>query len=168
MIDNNLLCLVDYNYWARDRILSALDALTPEQFIVSMGSSFDSVRDTVAHICDAERIWIARLKGEEPRGKQPLDRLSDVSAARAEWAHLESEMREQLDESRLEDLERTIRYRDLSGKDQAEPLWLILLHVINHGTYHRGQIATLLRKLNATPPQSMDLIVFYRERHKQA
>jgi uncharacterized damage-inducible protein DinB len=52
--------------------------------------------------------------------------------------------------------------RRLTG---ASPLWQMLQHVVNHATYHRGQVTTLLRQLGATPPKSQDLIAFYRERH---
>ena len=42
-------------------------------------------------------------------------------------------------------------------------LWHMLQHVVNHATYHRGQVTTLLRQLGAAPPKSMDLIAYYRE-----
>ena len=82
MTYNDLCLLVDYNYWARDRLLDAVALITPEQFTRSMGNSVSSVRDTIAHICAAERIWITRLKGETPQGLQKPDRLPDVGAAR--------------------------------------------------------------------------------------
>lgn len=76
MTYDDLRLLIDYHYWARDRVLDAVAAITPEQFLRPMGSSFTSVRDTIAHICAAERIWITRLKGEKPQGLQKADRLA--------------------------------------------------------------------------------------------
>ncbi len=168
MTYDDLRLLIDYNYWARDRVLDAVATITPEQFIRPMGNSFTSVRDTVAHICAAEHIWITRLKGENPRGLLKPERLGDVDAARKEWAELEGEMRDQLARFGPEAVELTIEYQDLRGNDQADVLWQILQHVVNHGTYHRGQIITMLRQLDATPPKSMDLIAFYRERSRKA
>jgi len=162
MTYDDLRLLIDYNYWARDRVLDAVDTLTPEQFIRPMGNSFSSVRDTIAHICAAERIWITRLKGEKAQGPQTPDRIPDLDTARREWAELEAEMREQLAKLGPEVVERTIEYQDLRGKDQSDALWQVLQHVVNHGTYHRGQITTMLRQLDAAPPKSMDLIAFYR------
>jgi uncharacterized damage-inducible protein DinB len=46
--------------------------------------------------------------------------------------------------------------------------WEMLQHVVNHGSYHRGQITTMLRQLGAKPPQYMDMIVFYRERQNKS
>jgi len=168
MTYDDLRLLIDYHYWARDRVLEAVAAITPEQFTRPMGNSFSSLRDTVAHICAAERIWITRLKCEKPQGLQKPDRLPDVDAARKEWAELESEMREQLARLGPEAVERTIEYQDLRGNVQSDVLWQMLQHVVNHGTYHRGQITTMLRQLDAAPPKSMDLIAFYRERKRKA
>lgn len=168
MTYDDLRNLIDYHYWARDRVLDAVAAITPEQFARPMGNSFSSVRDTVAHICAAERIWITRLKGDTPLGPQNPDRLPDFDAARKEWAELESEMREQLARLGPEAVERPITYQDLRGNDQSDVLWQMLQHVVNHGTYHRGQITTMLRQLDAAPPKSMDLIAFYRERNRKA
>ena len=67
-----------------------------------------------------------------------------------------------------EAVEQTIEYKDLRGNDQSDPLWQMLQHVVNHGTYHRRQITTMLRQLDAAPPKSMDLIAFYRERNQKA
>jgi uncharacterized damage-inducible protein DinB len=75
--------LVDYNYWARDRVLDAVSALTPEQFTCDLGNSFSSVRDTIAHICDAEYIWVTRWRGGQPIGFQKAERIADVASARA-------------------------------------------------------------------------------------
>ena len=160
--------LIDYNYWARDRVLEAVATITPEQFIRPMGSSFRSVRDTIAHICAAEHIWITRLKGEQPLGLQKPDRLPDIDSARKEWTKLEGEMREQLARLGPEAVERTIEYQDLRGSDQSDMLWQVLQHMVNHGTYHRGQITTMLRQMDAATPKSLDLIAFYRERNRNA
>ena len=70
------------------------------------------------------------------------------------------------DRARLDDraLERVIEYKSTAGVPGASVLWHMLQHVVNHSTYHRGQVTTMLRQLGATPPTAMDLIAFYRER----
>ena len=166
MTYDDLRLLIDYNYWARDRVLDAVATITPEQFIRHMGNSFSSVRDTVAHICAAERIWILRLKGAKQQDLPKPDRFPDVDAARREWAGLEGEMREQLAILGREGAGRTLEYEDLRGNKQSALIWQMLQHVVNHGTYHRGQVTTMLRQLDAAPPKSMDLIAFYCERNR--
>jgi uncharacterized damage-inducible protein DinB len=164
--DVNLLA--DYNYWARDRLLAAVAALTLEQFTRPMGSSFSSVRDTIGHICDTESIWLARWQGGQPTGFQKADRIADLTAARMEWNGLESRMRSFLREIGPEGVDRAIEYRDMRGAERSDVFWQMLQHVVNHGSYHRGQVTTMLRQLGAAPPKYMDLIVYYREKREQA
>jgi len=163
MTCDDLSLLVDYNYWARDRLLDAVAALAPEQFSRPMGSSFGSVRDTIAHICDAEFIWLSRWKGEQPTGFRSPDRMPDLAAARLEWAALESEMRAALERIGPTGIERIMPYRDMRGVERSDVFWQMLQHVVNHGSYHRGQVTTMLRQLGAQPILT-DLMHFYRER----
>jgi len=165
MTRNDVLTLIDYHYWARDRLLDAVGSLSPEQFTKDLGNSFGSVRDTLAHIHAAEWIWLARWQGESPTSLPPADRFPDLASVRAGWREHEATLRaffEGVDEAGLG---RVVQYRMNNGMTGASPLWQMLQHVVNHATYHRGQVTTLLRQLGATPPKSQDLIAFYRERH---
>lgn len=161
---DELNLLVDYNYWARDRLLDAVSALTPEQFTHDLGNSFGSVRDTIAHICDAESIWLARWSGLQPTGFQKPDRIPDLETARKEWTELENRMRAVVRSLGPDGVQLEIKYRDLRGAERSDVFWQMLQHVVNHGSYHRGQVTTLLRQLGAKPAKFMDLIMFYRER----
>jgi uncharacterized damage-inducible protein DinB len=166
MTFEDVALLVDYNYWARDRLLEAVSALTPEQFTRDLGSSFGSVRGTIAHICDAESIWLRRWRGEQPTGFQNADRLPDVAAARREWTELERGVRAVSQELGAVGVERTMEYRDMRGAARSDVFWQMVQHVVNHGSYHRGQVTTMLRQLGSAPPKYMDLIVYYREKSR--
>ena len=63
--------LLDYHYWARDRMLDAVEQLTGDQFTRDLGSSFPSIRDTVVHMFGAERNWYLRWRGESPAALPP-------------------------------------------------------------------------------------------------
>ena len=156
--------LIDYNYWARDRLLDAVQALSPEQFTRDLGSSFRSVRDTLAHLHAAEWIWYRRWVGESPTALPPADRFADLGSVAAAWRDMEAQIRAYFDPLDDRALERVIEYKSTVGVPGASPLWQMLQHVINHSTYHRGQVTTMLRQMGATPPKAMDLIAFYRER----
>ena len=156
--------LIDYNYWARDRLLEAVDQLTPEQFTRDLGSSFRSVRDTLAHLHAAEWVWYRRWEGESPAALLPAERFPDAAAVRAAWRDLEGQIRAYFGPLDDRALERVIEYKSTAGVPGASMLWQMLQHVVNHSTYHRGQVTTMLRQLGATPPKAMDLIAYYRER----
>ncbi len=158
--------LYAYDAWANRRMLDACAALTPEQFTKDLGSSFRSVRDTMAHIMGAEWLWLERFQGRTatlPSG----DQFPDLASLRARWAEVERDLLAYVGALSAADLERSFDYRDMKGNPHTSVLWQTLQHVANHGTYHRGQVTTLLRQLGAKPIGT-DLIGFYRERAAQA
>jgi uncharacterized damage-inducible protein DinB len=156
--------LLDYHYWARDRMLQAVARLTTDQFTHQRGGSFGSVRDTVVHMYSAEWIWHSRWKGISPTEPIAGGRFPDVESLSAAWRELEGRVRLLLDELTGADLAAEMDYRLISGAEGRSVFWHMLQHVVNHATYHRGQVTTLLRQIGATPPESQDLIAFYRER----
>lgn len=162
MTRDYLLVLIDFHYWARDRVLAAVDALTPEQYVRPMGNSFSSIRDTLNHVYQAEWIWYSRWNGVSPTAP-PAGQLPDVAALRARWSELESNVRAFLDAAGEPGLSRVYEYRLLSGKEGSSSLWQMVAHLVNHATYHRGQVTTMLRQLGVAPAKSTDMITFFRE-----
>ena len=154
--------MLDYHYWARDRLLAALEALTPEQYNRDLGNSFRSIRDTVTHIYAAEWAWFSRWQGESPTALVPTDRFPDLAALRSEWSAHEALMRAFVDGLDEAGAARVIQYKLLSGQAGASPLWQMVQHVVNHASYHRGQITTMLRQIGVPPPKPTDMIAYYR------
>jgi uncharacterized damage-inducible protein DinB len=159
--------LFAYDAWANRRMLDACAALAPEQFTRDLGSSFHSVRDTLAHIMGAEWLWLERFQGRTPGGLPSADQFADLASLRACWTQFEAELLSYVNGLSAADLERSFDYKDLKGNLHSNVLWQTLQHLANHGTYHRGQVTTLLKQLGAKPVGT-DLIGFYRERAAQA
>ena len=85
MTRQDAMTLVDYHYWARDRMLDAVDVLTPEQYTKDLASSFTSVRETVVHTYGAEWNWYLRWVGSSPTGFPDAAAFPDVATIRAAW-----------------------------------------------------------------------------------
>lgn len=160
----DLAQLLDYHYWARDRILDAAEPLSQDDYLRDLGSSFGSVRDTLVHTYSAEWIWCSRWEGEAPKAMLDSAQFPNVASLRGTWGEHESKLRGLFVRLSGTGLDQVIEYRDLKGNTWRHPFDMMLRHVVNHGSYHRGQATTLLRQLKAAPPKSMDLITFYRER----
>jgi len=160
----DLQTLLDYHYWARDIILDAVAALPREQFTAPVNSSFKSLRDTVAHIYAADLVWYGRWMGEPPAGLAAYDRFPDAASIRAAWTELEGKVRPLVDGLGEAGVNRAFDYKLMSGLADTAPFWQMLVHVVNHASYHRGQATTLLRQLGAPPPKPMDMIAFFRTR----
>ena len=155
--------LYDFNAWANQRTLDACAALTHEQFTRDLGSSFRSVRDTLAHIYGAQWVWLERWHGRIPPALPSPADFPDFETVKRRFAEIDRNLIDYAASLSPEDLQRVLDYRTLAGTPNAQPLWQMLQHVANHSTYHRGQVTTLLRQLGAKAPGT-DLIYFYRER----
>jgi uncharacterized damage-inducible protein DinB len=131
--------------WADELMLGAVRAKMPLRL------------EILEHIFMAERIWVARIEGNldqshftPPVGGEELaaawetlhGQLLALAAAETDWT-------------------RVVSYKTLAGVESASPLWQIVLHLANHGSYHRGQVAATLRAAGFTPPGT-DLITWYR------
>jgi uncharacterized damage-inducible protein DinB len=151
--------LYEYNRWANARSLQAASTVSPADFTKEVGGSFASLRGTLAHVYGAEWIWLERWRGTSPR-KLPfaLD-FPDVETIRSRWQDVERKQKEFLDALDPARLAEVVSYVNLKGESFAYPLGRMLQHVVNHSTYHRGQVATLLRQLGATP-LSTDLLLY--------
>ena len=166
MTPEHIRLLYEYNSWANRRALDACATLSSEQFIRDLGSSYRSVRDTLAHIMGGEWFWLERCRGRSPSAVPSPEPFPDLASLRARWQPIERELHEFVATRTAEDLARVHHYITTEGNPNSQPLWQILQHVANHGSYHRGQVATMLRQLGAKP-QFTDLIYFYRERAGQ-
>jgi uncharacterized damage-inducible protein DinB len=167
MTPSDARTLIDYHYWARDRVLDAAALLSPEHLTKDLGSSFKSVRDTLAHTYSAEWAWYARWHGTSPTAMLPFDQFPDVATLRRKWTDHESLMRAFVGEMDDAGLSRVYEYKTLAGQPGSSMLWQMLQHVVNHASYHRGQVTTMLRQLGAQPGKSMDMIAYYRERTRR-
>lgn len=156
--------LYDYNAWANRRVITAAEKLTPEQFLKPLHSSFSSVRDTLAHIYGAEFIWLERFQGGSPPMPQ-ADRFPDLNTLRAAWDELERSLLEFAGGLTQSALDTELEYKTFTMGIVRNPLSHAMQHLVNHSTYHRGQVTTLLRQ-HGVEAVSTDLIRFYREQAK--
>jgi uncharacterized damage-inducible protein DinB len=164
MTFQELNTLLDYHYWARDRLFDGVERLAPEQLTKELGNSFSSVQDTMAHLYGADWIWCCRWEGESPTALPDPRRFPDLAAIRAAWTMEEQRIRGVVARLGEQGIVRPMEYAAFDGKRQAQMFWWQLQHLVNHGSYHRGQVTTMMRQLGVAPPKSMDLIAFYRER----
>jgi uncharacterized damage-inducible protein DinB len=177
--------LYAYNRWANRRMFSVLEKLSDEKFTATMPSSFPSIRESMLHILAAEWLWLKRWKGASPRatvadtsqasamgsamsnGGVAVDTLATLSGLRCFADSIEQERQEFLSALNDDVLLARLTYTDMGGKEFSMPLAYLLQHLVNHGTYHRGQVTTLLRQAGAETV-AFDLLFFIREEEAKA
>ena len=134
-----------------------LDTLTDEELGKDLGSSFPNVADTLVHTMGAEWVWLQRWLGHSPTSFPDVASLTFVAAVRARWDVLWAEQQAFLASLDVASLRRPVAYKGFDGAPFEQPLHQLIRHVVNHATYHRGQLATMLRQLGKKPP-STDLV----------
>ena len=143
--------LYQYNKWANGIILNSVVPLRTEELTRHLGGSFPSLRDTLVHIMSAEWIWLRRWKGVSPRAMLEAAEFADIDAVRARWSEIETEQMAFVQEVTNESLHEIITYTNTRNQTWRYPLGQMMQHLVNHSTYHRGQITNFLRQLGAQP-----------------
>ena len=162
MQPEDLRKLYDYNEWANDRVFAALRALEPEALRGRIESSFPSPLATLAHIVAAEWVWLSRWRGHSPSSVPSWLEEPELEDLGARLAAVESERAELLEGLSSADVETSLEYRTIDGESHEDRLLDLLLHVVNHSSYHRGQLTTMLRQLGVEPVAT-DYVLFLQE-----
>jgi uncharacterized damage-inducible protein DinB len=174
MTKDDIHLLYEYDRWANNRVLQVVSKLTVEQFTRDLGGSFRSVRDTLVHIISGEWGWLAYWK--EPihssafltdlrkrrDGLFSPDAFPNVAAVQLKWGEVEKELIEFVNRLTNESLERMLPLRTTQIS-----LAHLMQHLTNHSTYHRGQVALMMRQLDAEP-LATDFHVFLVEGRREA
>jgi len=150
-----------YNTWANARLYDAATALTDFERKRDVKAYFTSLHGTLNHLLTADRIWLKRLTGE---GEAPtkLDTVLFESFSELREAR-EVEDKRFMDYAATvqpEELETILEYVNTRGEAKSLPLGVVLTHVFNHQTHHRGQATHILRQLGVAEPPSLDLLYF--------
>jgi uncharacterized damage-inducible protein DinB len=174
MTRDDIQLLYEYDRWANNRVLLAVSALSAEQFTHDLGGGFRSVRDALVHIIGGEWIWLEYWK-EPPHSSAALAELStrrdalfnpnafpNVAAVRSKWLEVEKEQAKFVNRVTSESLEKLLPFRTTQVR-----LAHLMQHMANHSTYHRGQVAMMMRQLDAEP-LATDFHVFLVEGRGEA
>jgi uncharacterized damage-inducible protein DinB len=159
---DELQSLFAYDSWANDLFLRAMAALPEEAVRRDLGASHRSLLGTMVHLVAAEEIWLSRWKGA-PRSKLTgLDEIASLDALLPWWEKVRAQRDSYVLSLDEDDLEREMETTTTTGATYRHRYADMFRHLTNHSTYHRGQMAAMLRQLGEKPP-STDLIRFYRE-----
>jgi uncharacterized damage-inducible protein DinB len=153
--------LAGFNIWANNIVCGWLEQISDEQWNKEIMSSFNNIQETVLHIISAENAWVQRFK------KEPVEWLQSTYKGSKEehielWKKTSAAFKhcvEDFDESMLPT---NLDFKRLNGDAYSMPYYQLFAHVVNHATYHRGQLVTMLRQAGFLNVSSTDLLGFYR------
>ena len=148
--------LYDYHRWANRRLFEVAAKLGDEAVTRDVGRQFSTptLKSMFAHLYGADWIWLQRWTGTSPN-RIPSDAdFATLADLRARWDALETQQQAFVDGLSATDLGRTVDYANTEGKRFQVALAPLLQHVVNHGTHHRSEIATMITMISGSPPDS--------------
>ena len=168
MTTEDIRSLYAYDRWANRRVVAAARLLAPTDFTRDLRTSFGSVRGTLVHILGSKCFWLQLWRGEsleEVVGREPEweeARFADVAVLEARWSVEERHLQLFVQALTDERLKTRMAFEFVPGQPWEFSLAHLMQHVVNHSSYHRGQVITLLRQLGHTPPAT-DFLEFLKE-----
>lgn len=164
-MNDDLLSLYDYGRWANARVVHALEGLTPEQYTQELGGGWPSLRATFVHLAGATWAWNERFRGRDATTLPKETDLPALADAVGVLGKADGDLADFLGSLAPERPAQPFTWRNLSGQERTAPFWTVLRHVVNHGTYHRGQISSMVKRVGGKP-LSTDMVVWGIERYE--
>jgi len=153
-----------YHLWANGLLTDCILALPPEQYTQPLASSFPSLHQTLFHMWDAESIWWQRIKLQEQIVRPSTTFSGNTEGVIKGLLEQSQQWKDWVQEAQPHMLEHEFIYYNTKKEKFKQPVWQVLMQVFNHGTYHRGQLVTMLRQLEVTKIPSTDFITWSRSR----
>jgi uncharacterized damage-inducible protein DinB len=152
--------LAKYNLWANTIVCGWLEQISDEQWNKEIISSFNSIQETVLHTISAENAWLQRFK------KEPFEWLQSTYKGSKEehiklWKENSTQLKAFIDAFDENDLNKNLDFKRLNGEAYSMPYYQLFAHVVNHATYHRGQLVTMLRQAGFANISYTDLLGIY-------
>lgn len=156
---------IDYSGWASARLVEAAGTLTADELTRDFATADKSVLGTLVHVYAADRVWMGRITGDPPAKFIDPEKDMHLSVVQNDWKPLLDKWLAWTSSLTAESAMADVSWKDAKGNTQSSPAYQIVLHVVNHGTHHRGQVSGFLRAMGKVPP-SLDLARYYRDMSK--
>lgn len=154
-----------FNSWASSRIFDSLTTMPSDQYMRDMKSSHASIHGTLTHMVGAEKIWLSRWAGTTGATMLQPSEVPGLPQLKAIWESVGYDTAKFLGTMTDKRLQESFTMTNAKGETLTVLYWQAFQHVVDHSTYHRGQVVTMMRQLGVIPP-STGLIAFYRETNK--
>lgn len=150
---NHVRAMARYNQWMNSRLYELAATLSDELRKQDMGAFFKSMHATFNHLLLADKIWMGRFTGEPFAAKALNQELyADFADLRAERERMDQRIVQWADAMTLADWQADLRFTPITQPvEKVMPMWLVVTHLFNHQTHHRGQITTLFSQLGIDP-----------------
>lgn len=153
--------LANYNNWSDELIIEWMEKINDKQWEQPIDSSFNSIKKTAIHMVSAKKIWIDFWS----KTPNPTYFSSVFDGTKNElieiWKKASADLQNIIESYPEEDYLNPVNFSYPNGKNDQMFFWQTLPHFVNHATYHRGQLVTLLRQAGFTSVSNTDLATYF-------
>lgn len=140
-----------YHKWANDRILSHIEELPKEIYSRQIESVFSSIQEVIQHLYQADGMWLSVMSGDDFSASMGVIKQINNEMGDGEFAHMKQLYRKLNEKFHQflqshEDLDKKFTINHPKYGDLDASVTDMIDHVVNHGTYHRGNITAMLRQ----------------------
>ena len=154
-----------YNAWANNRVLDALAGIPEKEYRQELKSSHGSILGTMVHIVAAEKLWQSRWQGKGDAVMVSTGDIPSLPALRVLWEEVGRGTARFIGTMTDRKLSETFQVKSQAAGTVTLTYWQSLQHIVDHSSYHRGQIVALMRQLGFTPPAT-SMLLFFRDAGK--
>jgi uncharacterized damage-inducible protein DinB len=144
---NYYTTIARYNQWMNLKLYDVCADIPDLDRKLDRGAFFKSIHGTLNHILIADRIWLGRFTEQPFVAKLDAELYSDFSELRIERERLDVTIIDWAQNLAPDWLDRDFNYTNSSGVTRTRPYWLLVTHMFNHQTHHRGQLTTILNQM---------------------
>lgn len=163
---DDLASLYAYSRWADERVLDSLRALPRADYERELGGGWPSLRATWVHLAGATEAWVVRFDGRDATRLPTVEELPDLEDAARVLVTAHDQLAPFVSVLPAGRLEEPFTWKNLKGVAKTAPFWTVLRHVVNHGSYHRGQISSMVRRVGGKPAAT-DMVLWGIEVHER-
>ncbi|RAW02238.1 DinB family protein [Pseudochryseolinea flava] len=145
----DILRLLAYNHWANGSLTKQIEKLPPTFFLQNFGGSFGSIQATLTHVFESDWIWLTRFQGS-PTDNIPTWSFADAHTLIDRWNTIQHDM-QMVVRKLIAESKESISFKTRAGHPLVMPLSEIITHISHHGSYHRGQVANMIRMAGEKP-----------------
>jgi uncharacterized damage-inducible protein DinB len=154
--------LAEYHVWANGMVCDWLDKISDDQWKQPVVSSFPSIYDTVLHVTAAENVWVQRLKKYTEFENLTKTFNGSKDELVKKWKEVSLNFKQFIENFPENSIDEKFAFKNILGIPHNQYYWQLFMHVVNHSTYHRGQLVTMLRQVGYNDLGSIDITTYFR------
>ena len=159
-----LLKYLQYNHWANEKMCNYLSGVDEDEILANKKAEYQTIKKVILHVADSEQTWLARLNGKNIPHMHKLDSSGSFAGICSTIRNNSVDFIEFVSGKDDQFLLSVTEYVNLKGKTFSQNNAEIILHCMNHSTFHRGQVMSMLRYVGYTDQSASDFIMFLREK----